>query len=129
MAVTQTITQIGAKMFKIVEPGFTADDEEGITVDLHAAAFKSLYENHGYPKKATLQGRHTAGATDTVDCTLRPSNIDGDFGTEICQITDVTDGAEVLAHDDDIPSARFWKSLINTVGAGNTLELTWILEW
>ena len=129
MAITQTITQIGARILKIVEPGFTADAHVGITLDLHATGCKKLYEAYGYPKRVTLQGRHTTGATDTVDCTLRPSNTDADFGAELVQITDVTDGAEVAVGMILTIAARFWKSLINTVGAGNTLELTWVLEF
>lgn len=127
MADTSTaITQNGSRILKMFIDGIDGDNDVGDVLDIHDY---ELFETLGYPKRASMQGRHTAGATDTISAKLHPASVSGDIGATSIEITDVTDAAEVMVDDATPPPAQYWQVKIYTVGVGNTLEIIVIFEF
>ncbi len=126
MPIVTTPTQLGGNMLKITITGITADNEESAQVDIHS--YTDLWERKGYPKRCSVTATPTAGATDVVNVDLYGSNVIAKNGTNIAGVTSTAE-CELGGEVEDCFPARYWTVLVPTVGAGNTLTITVILEF
>jgi hypothetical protein len=127
MVVATTITQVGDHMLKIVVTGLAADTNAGDEVDIHDY---DIYKWDGYPNRVVLQAARTAGTTDVVAVELLASNITAVYAVTQGVVSAVSStGSDWVEEDAAVPPARYWKIYTTTVGAGNTLTATAILDF
>jgi len=124
--VETSVTMLGARMLKITVTGIDADDDESSQVDIHD--YIDIWDRLGYPKRCSITAQRTAGSTDTVDVDLYASLVSGKNGTNVAGVTS-TNESELGGEGNDLKPARYWTVIVPTVGSGNTLTVTVILQW
>ena len=134
MGVTTTITSYGERILKIVVAGLDGDAETSDEVDVESEMSNACLL-YGYPKSCTLQVARTAGTTDVCEINLIGTNITtvyaastgGDDTTNICSAVSST-GSDPVG-ETDLDPFRYFKVITQTIGAGNTITATVVLQW
>ena len=119
---TTTITkEINNRAVKIVQTIFDADAEEGDSIDI----LKYLEK---LPTDGWIKAERTVGATDTVDVDLVASVDDNIFETGSPLATAVASTNKVPVSGTTWTALfRYFKPIVGTVGAGNTLTITYVV--
>ena len=124
--VETSVTMLGARMLKITVTGIDADDDESSQVDIQD--YIDIWDRLGYPKRCSITAQRTAGTTDTVAVDLYASLVEGKNGVKVDGITS-TDECQLGGKGSNVIPARYWTVIVPTVGSGNTLTVTVILQW
>ena len=125
MAIVTTVTQVGDRALQIITTGFTTNATAGDEVDIRDY---NIYKWAGFPRAVSIQSTRTAGTTDTVATSLQASNVTTVYVTDIASSTASTSSPITEEHE-NVPPAYYWRHYCTTVGTGNTITLTSLLQF